>query len=413
MADYGRDKFGAVTGLEGPGLPEGMSLENWQTFPHLHWTFQHVAGFLPTATISRGVGPVAELGRTATGLVSLQVPLVGLGGPRSVGEVMDETDTDGWVVLRDGQILAEQYYGEASPGSSHLLMSVSKSLVGAVVGALVDSGDIDPERTVESYIPELGASGYAGASVRNLLDMRSGISFSEEYLNPNAEVRQLEQAFGWAPRRDHSLPDTMYGFLASLHKTGEHGQAFEYRSSECDMLGWICEAVSGEKMPELMSRLLWSRIGAEQDASIGIDSTGTGMFDGGINAALRDLARFGTLFLNDGFSLTGEQVLSPGWIADTLNGGPDSREAFAASPGDNRMPGGMYRNQCWFPYEGNDVMLCLGIHGQMIYVNRPAGIVAAKLSSWPYPQDAAKLFSTVQAFDAIAGQYGYQPPALG
>ena len=92
------------------------------------------------------------------------------------------------------------------------------------------------------------------------------------------------------------------------------------------------------------------------------------------------------------------------WIADTFAGGIDSREAFAASPDDNRMPGGMYRNQCWFPYPGDKVLLCLGIHGQMIYVDRAAGLVAAKLSSWPLPQDATKLFPTITAFDEIAAQ---------
>ena len=168
------------------------------------------------------------------------------------------------------------------------------------------------------------------------------------------------------------------------------------------MLGWICEAASGVRMPELMSELLWSKLGADNDATIGVDSVGTGMFDGGINACLRDLARFGSLFLNGGVSLTGEQVVSLSWIADTFAGGVDSRAAFAASPDDNRMPGGMYRNQCWFPYPGNNVLLCLGIHGQMIYVNRAADLVAAKLSSWPLPQDATKLFPTIAAFDEIA-----------
>jgi CubicO group peptidase (beta-lactamase class C family) len=176
------------------------------------------------------------------------------------------------------------------------------------------------------------------------------------------------------------------------------------------MLGWICEAVSGSTMPTLMSHLLWGKIGAESDAVIGVDQYGTGMFDGGINATLRDMARFGSLFLNDGVSLTGERVLSSQWIEQTLAGAPDSREAFADSPGDNRMPGGMYRNQMWFPYEGNDVVLCLGIHGQMVYINRPAQVVAVKLSSWPLPQDASKLFTTLRAFDAIAAELGTQQP---
>jgi hypothetical protein len=198
------------------------------------------------------------------------------------------------------------------------------------------------------------------------------------------------------------LPTTMYDYLVTLRQESAHGGAFHYRSCETDVLGWVCEAAAGIRMPELMSALVWSKIGAENDATIGVDSVGTGMFDGGINACLRDLARFGSLLLNGGTSLTGEQVVPQEWIDDTLTGDVDSRAAFAASKDDNRMPGGMYRNQFWFPYDGNNVVMCLGIHGQMIYVNRAADLVAAKLSSWPLPQDASKLFPTMAAFDAIA-----------
>ena len=188
--------------------------------------------------------------------------------------------------------------------------------------------------------------------------MRSGVAFSEDYLNPMAEVRLLEQAIGWAPRTVPDLPTTMYDFLVTLKQKTPHGGPFRYRSCETDVLGWVCEAVSGVQMPELMSQLLWSKLGADNDATIGVDSVGTGMFDGGINACLRDLARDGSLFLNGGVSLTGERVVSLSWIADSFAGGVDSRSAFAASPDDNRMPGGMYRNQCWFPHSGNDVVLC-------------------------------------------------------
>ncbi len=253
-------------------------------------------------------------------------------------------------------------------------------------------------------MPALANSGYAGATVRHLLDMRSGIKFSEDYLDPVAEVRLIEQAIGWAPRTVPDLPSTMYDFLVTLQQKSPHGGPFEYRSCETDVLGWICEAASGMRMPELMSQVLWAKLGARTDATIGVDSVGTGMFDGGINACLSDLVRFGSLFLNGGTSLTGERVVSLSWIADTFAGGVDSRAAFAASPGDNRMPGGMYRNQCWFPRSGNNVLLCLGIHGQMIYVNRAADMVAAKLSSWPLPQDATMLFPTIAAFDEIAAQ---------
>src|SRR5262249_17683059 len=170
------------------------------------------------------------------------------------------------------------------PDTVHLLMSVSKSMVATVVGALHGSGALDVDAPVTAYVPALAGSGYAGATVRHLLDMRSGIAFSENYLDPTAEVRLLEQAIGWAPRTHPGLQTTMYDFLITLRQKSIHGGPFEYRSCETDVLGWVCEAVSGQRMPELMSRLLWITIGARSDATIGVDSTGTGMFDGGINA---------------------------------------------------------------------------------------------------------------------------------
>ena len=386
-----------------PGrVPSELTLENWQSAAHLHWTFQHIADFLPTAVISRATGPVADLPSTPEALSDIPLYDRTNGKRTTVGDVMAATATDGWIVTQHGKVLDEHYYGGMVADTPHLLMSVSKSIVGMVAGALASDGVLDVDAQLTTYVPALADSGYTGATVRHVLDMRSGVAFSEDYLDPTAEVRLLEQAIGWAPRTVPDLPTTMYDFLLTLRQKSPHGGPFEYRSCETDVLGWICEAASGVRMPELMSQLLWSKLGAENDATIGVDSVGTGMFDGGINACLRDLVRFGSLFLNGGTSLTGERVVSPSWIADTFAGGIDSRAAFAASPDDNRMPGGMYRNQCWFPYSGNNVLLCLGIHGQMIYVNRAANLVAAKLSSWPLPQDATKLFPTIAAFDEIA-----------
>lgn len=388
-----------------PGrVPSELTLDNWQSAAHLHWTFQHIAGFLPTAPISRGTGPVGALPAAPESLSDIPFYDRTNGARRTVGDVLASTATDGWIVVQHGKVLVEQYYGGMVADTSHLLMSVSKSLIGIVAGALVGEGLLDVDAELTRYVPVLANSGYAGATVRNLLDMRSGIAFSEDYLDPMAEVRLLEQAIGWAPKTVPDLPSTMYDYLLTLRRESAHGGPFHYRSCETDVLGWVCEAAGGVQMPVLMSQLLWSKLGAENDAVIGIDSVGTGMFDGGINACLSDLVRFGSLFLGGGTSLTGERVVPLSWIADTFAGGLDSRSAFAASPDDNRMSGGMYRNQCWFPYSGNNVLLCLGIHGQMIYVNRSADVVAAKLSSWPLPQDATKLFPTIAAFDEISAQ---------
>ncbi len=384
-----------------PGrAPSEISLANWQSAPHLHWSFQHIAEFLPTATISRGAGPAAQLPSALSDVASVVVILPD-GTPSTVGQTMASTATDGWIVTHRGRLIAEQYYGGLQPETLHLLMSVSKTLVAAVAGALSGAGALNVDAPVSDYVPALANSGYYGATVRHLLDMRSGIEFSEDYLDPTAEVRVLEQAIDWSPRTHPGIPPSMYDFLLTLRQKAPHGGPFEYRSCETDVLGWVCEAAAGTRLPELLSQLVWSRIGAAHDANIGVDSTGTGMFDGGISACLADLVRFGSLYLNDGVSLLGEQVIPAAWIADTVVGGPDSRDAFARSPVDNLMPGGMYRNQVWCPYPGNDVLLCLGIHGQMIYINRPAGVVAAKLSSWPLPQQAHMLFSTLSAFDAV------------
>ena len=242
--------------------------------------------------------------------------------------------------------------------------------------------------------------------------MRSGIYFSENYLDPAAEVRVLEQAFGWAPRTTPGVPATLREFLVTLRRCRPHGGVFEYRSCETDVLGLVVEGASGIRFPALAADLVWSRLGAEFDGNIGVDSEGTAMFDGGMSAALGDLARFGLMVLRGGSSLVGEQVVPEWWIEDCFAGGSDSRAAFAASPGDNRMPGGFYRNQFWIPDGDRPVLLCLGIHGQMIYVNRAARVVAAKLSSWPLPQDAWKLFSTVAAFDAISAEVGSLPSMI-
>lgn len=356
---------------------------------------------VPTAVISRGTKPPAELASNHAAVT--EIPVIAVDGTTTtVGAVMAGTDTDGWAVAHRGSIVAEEYRGGFGPQTRHLMFSVSKSLVGAVAGALYGAGALDLDTPVTAFVPDLAHSGYAGAVVRHLLDMRSGVAFSDDYNDPAAQIHILDQAMGWAPRSGPDIPWTLYDFLLTLRQKSPHGGPFEYRSCETDVLGWICEIAGGRRMPDLMSDLLWSRIGAQTDATIGIDRTGTGMFNGGISGCLTDLLRFGWLWLGEGTSLTGEQILPASWIADTLVGGPDSRAAFATDSGDEQFPGGMYRNQMWIPYPGNDILLCLGMCGQMIYINRAAQVVAAKLSTQPHTHPAHVLLDTLRAFDAVA-----------
>jgi CubicO group peptidase (beta-lactamase class C family) len=388
--------------------PAGISLDNWLSAPYAHWSFQHVEDFVPTAVISRGTGSVAELAAARAPIAEIRVTSTD-GVATAVGSVMATSATDGWAVACRGSMVADEYLDGLGARTRHLLFSVSKSLVAAVVGALHAAGAIELDAPVAAYVPALANCGYAGATVRHLLDMRSGIAFSDNYVHPTAEIHALDQAIGWAPRSSLDVPATLRDFLLTLRQKSVHGGAFEYRSCETDVLGWVCEVAAGRRMPELMSELLWSRIGARCDATIGVDAVGTGFFDGGINACLTDMIRFGSIFLRDGVSLTGRQVVPAAWIADTVNGGPDSRQAFAASPDDTRMPGGMYRNQVWFPYPGSNVVLCQGMCGQMIYINRAAEVVVAKLSTQPDSQDPRMLLDTLRAFDAVARELAGGP----
>ena len=382
-------------------VPAGISLDNWLSAPYARWSFQHVDDFVPTAVISRGTGPVAAL--PAASAPVAEIPVTSADGvATTVGAVMASTATDGWAVAYRGSLVAEEYLDGLAAQTRHLLFSVSKSLVAAVAGALHGAGAIELDAPVTKYVPALANCGYAGATVRHLLDMRSGIAFSDNYLHPTAEIHALDESMGWAPRSRPEGPATLRDFLLTLRQKSAHGGPFEYRSCETDVLGLICEVAGGQRMPELMSELLWSRLGAQCDATIGVDTDGTGLFDGGINACLTDMIRFGSLFLHDGVSLTGQQVVPAAWIADTLDGGPDSRQAFADSPDDTRMPGGMYRNQVWLPYPGSNVVLCQGMCGQMVYVNRAAELVAAKLSTQSDAGDPQMLLDTLRAFDAAA-----------
>jgi CubicO group peptidase (beta-lactamase class C family) len=377
------------------------TLEGWQFAPLNRWSFRHLREIVPTARVAhdpRGPGALPRSDRTYD--PALAVPRVD-GSVAGAGQVLADTFTDGFLALKGGAVVTEQYFAGMAPDTTHLLMSVSKSIVSCVCGILIDRGVLHLDAPVTAHVPEFSGAGYDGATIRDLLDMRSGICFSEDYLDPNAEVRQLEQVIGWAPRRVEGLPESMYEWLATLEAKGEHGGPFEYRSCETDVLGWVCERASGQRMPDLLSKLLWQRLRTEVDMDAGVDAAGAVLHDGGLATTLRDLGRFGQMLVDQG-AVDGQQVVPAWWIDDSVRGGEDSRRAFADSPTDSRLPGGMYRNQFWVPYPDEDVLLCLGIHGQLVYADISSDFVAVKLSSWPYPQDASMFLDTLAMVRSLA-----------
>jgi CubicO group peptidase (beta-lactamase class C family) len=333
------------------------------------------------------------------------------GAEADVDGVLAATYTDAVVIVHDGRLVFERYAGETAPDTPHLLMSITKSVVSCVTGHLAGRGLIDPAQQVTAHVPELAGSGYAGAAVRDLLDMRSGIAFSEDYDDPAAEVRVMEESMGWRPSSG-GTSDSMYEYLTSLRAARPHGGVFDYRSCETDVLGWVCERAAGTRMADLISEVVWARLGAERDAEITCDRAGTAIHDGGMCATARDLARFGLMLLAGG-QAAGGRVVPETWLRTAWAADQDIHAAFDGSVDSPYLPGGWYRNQFWFlPRPYGDVLLCLGIYGQMLYVAPATGTVGVKLSSWPTPQSAAMLHDTLRVFDAAGAVLAGLPAPL-
>ena len=391
---------------------------NWQDPPFNRWAFWHVSEILPTYQVARGAAPARVLPASAAAPDLFELPVARLDGSAgTVGEVLADTFTDAYVVLQDGELVSEWYGPFGAPERPHALMSVSKSVVGCVAAALIDRGQLDADREVTSYVPELAASGYAGATVRHVLDMRSGVRFLEEYSNPQSDIRRLDEWIGW-DGSDASEPRGLYRFLVTLAAEAPHGNRFLYRSAESDVLGWVCERAAGRPMAELISALVWAPMGAEHDARLLHDGLGTAVHDGGLCATARDVARFGQLLLDGGVVPDGtggtRRVVPPRWLRDGWAVDADVRAAFAASPAEASFPGGWYRNQFWFrPGAYGDVLLGLGIFGQMLHVSRRTNTVCVKFSSWPQAQNPAYLEDTLRAFDAVGGMLAGRDPTRG
>jgi CubicO group peptidase (beta-lactamase class C family) len=376
-----------------------VDLAGWQDPPNVRWAFRHMRELMPTQAIPADPATVRAL-TTALDPTVEATPVSRLDGAvtRASGVIAD-TWTDALIVLHDGRVVEEQYLAGMTPHTPHLVMSVSKSIVGCVAGILADRGVLDVGAKVTHYVPEVATSGYAGATVRHLLDMRTGVAFSETYQAADSEVRVMERSMGWRPSLD-SDPVGMYRYLTTVGTATDHGGPFTYRSADTDMLGWVCERAAGTRMADLVSSLIWIPMGAEQDADITCDPVGSAVHDGGISAIARDLARFGQLLLDDG-----GKVVPAKWLADSWQPPADVREAFAGTDNEPVLPGGWYRNQFWFvPNHRGTALVCLGIHGQMVYVPRETRTVGVKLSSWPDPQNATYLIDTLRAFAAIGAR---------
>jgi CubicO group peptidase (beta-lactamase class C family) len=376
-----------------------ITLANWDTPPFNRWSFLNMSEIMPVAPISRGGGPVREFTENRRELD--RVAFTGIdGGATSVREVLDTTETDGFLVLHQGEIVCEEYFNGMEPDTLHLTQSVSKSVVGTLVGIYAARGLIDRNALVSDYLPELKNSGYAGATVDHVVNMRTGVKFIEDYTDPKADFAFLDRASGWKDLKDEDDPRSIHDLLMSIEGDRPHGEYFQYRSIDTDVLAWICERVGGAPLTELISAEIWSRIGAGHDATFTIDREGTALADGGLNVTLRDLGRFAQMYLDRGI-VNGLPIASPDWIDGCRHG---DTETFGVMYGDfaRHYPNAGYSNQWWVVDGARGIYSARGVFGQLIYIDPQSEMIAVKLSTWPDFLDTARGLNTYRMVEAIA-----------
>lgn len=369
--------------------------------PFTRWFMQHVREVERTAPVPRGEGPVWELPASPRELDELAV--AGGDGRRwSVGEWLAETETDAVLVLHRGTIVFERYFGDMTPETQHMYQSVSKSIGACVASRLIERGLFTADSPVSDFVPELEGSGYDGAAVRHLLDMRVGVRFSEDYDDQDSEIARLDRLYGVRQSVSDDEPGSSYEFAAETVREGKHGGPFHYVSLDLQVLGWLMERATGVRLPELIGRELWSELGTEHEAYIALDGAGSAQLEGGFCSSLRDLARFGLTLCRSGRA-EARQVLPDGWIDDTERNG--DREAFAAAgiPESRYLPAPSYRNNFWVAAPPNHaVFMGLGIFGQLLYVNRAADLVVAKFATQPAFDDALLFAHDFRAAESLA-----------
>ena len=369
--------------------PAAVNLSNWRTRPHSQWAFQNTALLVPSVAIAGGGAEPFSGDEMSIAEISV--------GPEActLDQFLTVAEADEMLVLKFGQAIGRWRAPHRVASRPHIAFSISKSITGVLAGILADMGVLDVTRTVSHYVPGAARSGYGDCSVRNLLDMRVSLAFSEEYLDEDGDYARYRRAMLWNPVPSGFTPEPLADMLCSLGKGGgSHGGVFRYLSPNSDMLGLVLEAAAGASFGDLMSRLLWRPLGCD-DAQITVDAKGAPRTAGGISTSADDLARLALMIMNGG-----DGIISEAWVADMMTAGDNA--AWAASDFAEFIPGGRYRSQ-WYQFPApSRAFMAVGIHGQWLYADPVREIVIAVLSSQSVPEDDAQNAAMISALQQIA-----------
>jgi CubicO group peptidase (beta-lactamase class C family) len=377
------------------------------SFPKLRWSVCHLRELLPTEEISRGLGapvPLEYLSPVEFANERQAIDVITFMPMNADEEMTWEASlhanyTDGMVILHKGRVVYERYFGCLEEDGKHAAMSMTKSVTGLLAKIMVAEGDLDDTAPVSDIIPEIGDSAFASATVRQVMDMTTGVQFSDDYADPNADIWVYSAAASPLPKPEgYYGPRGYWEYLQQVKPEGAHGDAFHYKTINADMLGWIISRVSGKAVTALASERLWRRMGAEQGAYMTVDGKGVPFAGGGLSAGLRDLGRIGLLMLNEGI-INGERLF-PAEVVQTIRAGGD-RSKFGGYP---TLEGSSYTSQWWVLHNDHGAFAARGVHGLTIYVDPTAEMVLVRFASFPRAANALIDPTSLPAFQAV-GEY--------
>jgi CubicO group peptidase (beta-lactamase class C family) len=285
---------------------------NWLKPENRNLGFRNMDKLVPFPhEISKGSGPVHEFGSDPNDLSNITVEY--FDEIITLEEYLQRSHTDAILVLRGNDIVYEEYF-RMDPNERHSIQSVSKTIVPAVLGNYVQDESVDLDKKMKEYFPDIG-SGYAEATLQQVLDMDVSNNYDGNFDDLNSDAYRYEIAAGFKPDIENKWPDGHRGYIKSFTSDDVSSTGVsQYQDPNTDIGAWILEDITGEKYYELFEEKIYQHLGAEQDAMIVLDNQGNAFAAGGWQMTLRDLARYASVWMNEGVAPDGERVIPAEWI---------------------------------------------------------------------------------------------------
>jgi CubicO group peptidase (beta-lactamase class C family) len=324
------------------------------------------------------------------------------GDRQKLGAFLVASQSDCFAVIKDGKLVYDWFSGFGAPDRQHIVFSITKSMASLLAGVLVGAGVIDVQRQITDYLPELGNSAYAGATMRHLLDMQISSGFREDYLDTDGVFMAYRRASAWNPIEEGDRNDGLRDFLTKMPVSdAAHGTRHHYCSPHSDVLGWVIERSGGASFAELFSRHILAPCGAVHGAYISLDTFGAPRVSGGLCITIHDLLRIGQMVC-DGGCFAGQQIVPQSWIDDIYH---QHDNHIWLQQQDGQGPrlfvNGNYRSQWYRPDQNQHIACAIGIHGQWLWIDRAAKLVIVKMASNGTVVDTDTDRTLLAAFNAI------------